>query len=276
MKQKIIATFVSIGLLFCSIAFTRVYAQEETPTPVFDFGKAYQDFVFNFDKYRAAHDEYELARSQYLQSNTLASQANAQEKTYNMLFDRDEALKTYLTMLRMRLGAAVGVSHDRREFLFTRIDREYTWFDDHQSNLSSAASLADQVADSSEAKSQYDKTTEVLIYDVLTDIAIGKTYFLRQKQQSLIFNFESKLAQIRTDGETDTAQIERWLIETKNRITRSEEKEADILKQQLEIPKSKARSQLFNQIQLRVNESLQYLKEANDFLLEIVKTIRNG
>ena len=275
MKRKCLAFIIFLGIAQ-SLLVASAYAQSSTPTPVFDFQKAYQDFVFNFDKYRSNHDEYELARSQYLQSQTLAAQAKAQEATYNMLFARDEAVRSYLTMLRTRLGEAVGVSVDRRDFLFTKIATEVNWFTSHQSRLSSASSLEDQVSDSNEAKAQYDKATEVLIYDVLTEIALGKQYFLRQKQITIISDLESKLDQIRSDGQIDTGQIERWLLETKNLVIRSEGKEQDALKLQTENAKSKNRSSIFNQIQFRVNESIQYLKDANDFLLETIKTIRNS
>lgn len=275
MKRRCLAFIFILGIAQFLLVVS-AHAQSSTPTPVFDFQKAYQDFVFNFDKYRSTHDDYELARSQYLQSQTLAAQAKAQEATYNMLFARDEVVRSYLTMLRMRLGEAVGVSVDRREFLFTKIDQEVNWFTSHQSLLSSASSLEDQVADSNDAKTQYDRVTEALVYDVLTEISLGKQYFLRQKQVSIISDLESKLNQIRSDEQIDIGQIERWLLETKNLITRSEGKEQDVLVLQAGFAKSKKRSDLFNQIQFRVNESIQYLKDANDFLLETIKTIRNS
>jgi hypothetical protein len=267
---------LALLLLLSSCGIKSALAQSPTPTSSeFNFEQAYKDFVFTFDQYRSRNTEYALARSQYMQSKTLASQQKAQEGTYNMLFARDEAVRTYLTAIRMRVAEAIGVPDDKKLVLRTRLDTEVAWFENHKSTLSSAESLDDQTADSNVARDHYSKTSTPLIYESLMEIAIGKVKFLRDQQSAIVNDLEAKLVEIRGEGEIDTGDMERGVLEVRNRISRSEAKESDARKllvgvKQQEIPAK------YSQVTARMGESLQYLKEANIYLDEMIRRIKYG
>ncbi len=255
--------------LLVATSVSTVHAQE------FNFQKAYTDLEFTEDQYRAKHTEYELARSQYLQSKTLNAQQKAQEATFGMLSSRDDVVKAHLTMLRMRMGESVGIPANRIQVLQTRIDTEVGWYDSHKTTLSSAESLDDQTADSNIAKTRYEKFTSALIYEVLTEVAMGKQTFLRDQQKSIVSDLESKIGEIRAEGILATDDIERGTLEVKNRIARSESKDAEARKI-ITDAKSENLASRFNQIIARLGESIQYLKEGNTYLGQIMTYIKYG
>lgn len=262
-------------MLLIFISPRAVFAQ--TPAP-FNFQRAYQDFVFNYDLYKTAENEYELARAQYMQSKTLAAQAKAQEATYKMLQARDEVIKTYFTALRQRINEGIGISQDRKEVLYQKIDIEVEWYNQHKQSTSSAASLEDLSTDSNKARDRYRNITESIAYEILTEIAIGKEYFLRQKQTVIMDELRTKLAEIRANGDLPTDIMERDLLEVENRQARSIAKEEEARKiQTVELPKAKQKAAgFYDTIIFRITEAVQYLKEANTYLKEIVQRIKRS
>lgn len=274
MKKTFLVTLIALLLASSGVAIA-----QNPPTDEFNFQRAYEDFVFSYDQYRTQHSDYQLARSQYIQSQTLAARSKAQQETYEMLSARDEVVKTYLTALRMRLSEAVGIPQDRLQILYAKIDTEVAWFEGHKSTLSSAASLEDQVKDSNIAKNRYDSISLQITYEILSEIAKGKEYVLRQKEIALLTDLKNKLSSIRGDEDIDVSRFERDLLEVENRISRSEGKQADVDKSMNDLMSSRdpAKSlKLYNDIQFRLRESLQYLKEANNFLRQIITIIKLG
>jgi hypothetical protein len=264
-------------LLFLISASSFVFAQTPTPGLGFDFPKAYQDFLFTYDNYTNAETSYQLARAVYLQSKTLAAKSKAQEETYKFLQARDEVIKTYLTMLRQRVAESVGISQDVKTVLFSKIDIEVGWYGVHKDKISSAATLEDLTRDSDEAKDRYRDITQSVVYQILTDISVGKEYFLRQKQRSIIDDLNKKLIDIRTSGDFQTDQMERDLLEVENRQARSIAKEDEVKKMLTDLEKATVGSEnIYNQIVFRMGESLQYLKESNTYLRQIVQKIKNS
>lgn len=263
-------------IIFALFLFLPLNIKAQEPTgDIFDFNKAYQDFIFSFDNYRTDHSSYELARAQYLQSKTLTAKSKAQEATYKLLVSRDEVVRNYITALRLRLSEAEGISNDRLQILYSRIDIEVAFFEDHKENLSSASSLEDLVQDSKVAADRYRKFSEPLIYEILSEINIGKQYFLRQKQLSIIEELNTKLGEIRQSGDTSVSvsAIERWLLDTQNFISRSEAKETEVQEIKADLEKAKSVVPNYNQIIFRLKEGVQLLKDANSYLREILNKL---
>jgi hypothetical protein len=258
------------GLVTAQSTFSQ---QDET----FDYNRAYQDYIHNFDIYRQANEEYITARAQYLKYQTLKSKEEAREATLKMLEARDKAVETYLTALRMKLKATEGVPNDRREGVFFRIDQEVQWFIDHKEKLPSAGSLEDLVDDSKEASKRFE-SIEPLFYETLIVISNGKVRNIREKQSEILALIKGKMSEIKGEEREDYQfsmrkinLIERWILETENRLMRSEEKETEALGFIVKLEPDTSLLRNYNQAQFKLEEALQYLKEANPFLKEIVK-----
>ncbi len=269
--------FFSASLLFLFFTFAPTTRSQEPEK--FDFNQAYQDYVFKADVYRNVHNDYKVARGQYLNFQTLKSKTNAEENTSKMLEARDEVVGTYMTALRMRLLEAPGVSEDVKEDLFVRIDAEVAWFNEHKEILSSAGSLEDLVADSEDASEKF-TSIDPLFYEVLTVVSGGKPRSFRERLNSVVSDLTQKLNEIKAEereeykfSQRKIQTIERWLLEIENQIRRSEEKQREA--NDIAISKKKGSGiNSYNKAIELLNESHQYLKEANSFVKEIIREIK--
>lgn len=239
-----------------------------------DFNRAFQDYIYNYNLYRSSHLEYVSAKSEYLTYKTLTAQTKALEATQKMLLSRAETLKTYLTALRMKLKETTGVLNYQQNMYYLKLDNEVTWISSHETSLPSAATLDDLVKISQEAEKRY-PTMEILAYQTLGTVMTGKEVTLRDKINEQISKTEAKINQIKETGE-DTTTLERWLIQAKEKIKRSEEKEKEaqnILSGLKTTDKNKI--QTWNKAQKAFEEENQYLKEAVSYLKEILREIKS-
>lgn len=287
MRNKLIIIFVLSSFLFLTKLVTDSSAQDASTsavesanptTEVFNFEKAYKDYVFVTDKYNTAHASYQLARAQYFQAKTLASQTKAQEATAAMLISRDDVMKAYLVALRLRLSETEGVSDTTKEGLYARIDTDVAWWANHRDRIDSAASLNDLTTDSTEAQKHF-PTSESLSYEVLSTIPQGKEFVLRNQLTNLLERTKSQINKIRANGDLDTSEAERWVLQTEQKLTRSQDKEisAQSLIASLTAEKTnqqQTKNQTYNQVTATLGESLQYLKEASNYLKEVIKRIK--
>lgn len=272
MKKQLPIFITAFLLLFFTLSST--YSQE--PTPTFDFNRAYQDYLYTYGVYRQAHNEYVTAREQYLSYQTLTAKTLALEKTLDMLQKRDEAVRTYLTALRLKMAETTGITNYQQNTLYLKLDAEVSWYLEHKDNLSSAATIEDLVKSAGGAESRYEKTL-VLIYQALGTILEGKENNLRDQTAEQVELIKEKLTQIRQKGDKDTTTAERWLLEAENKIVRSQEKsdEAMAILNKMK-PSDRNKANDYNEAQKLFQESHLYLKEANSHLQELIREIKTA
>lgn len=281
-------TGLSIIIMLFAVIAPRVWSQDtETPataTPVpteepFNFEKAYKDYIFTQSVYNNAHSEYQLARAQYMQAQTLAASSKAREATAAMLSARDDLMIVYITLIRQRLIESVGVDGSISQGLMTRLESEIVWYRNHKGKISSVATLDDLSKTSDEARKHYE-TTEPLIYETLATVSVGKVSSERKAFTDILNSLKQKTSSIRANGDLDTATAERWIIETDNKLTLSIDKENEAQALVATIASTDPRTRQSNrgltytQVVARLNESLAYLKEASGFTREVIKQLK--
>lgn len=273
MRNKLYLLLVILVLAFLPKA---VLAQDATPEGEFDFERAYQDYVFTLDVYNSAHADYLLSKAQYEQARTLVAKTKAQEATLKMLIARDDVVLTYLTAVRMRMVEAPGVSDIAKEGLFSRLDSEIVWFKDHKARMPSAGTLQDLEDDSLEASKRFEELTQTVAYETLSTIPFGKLSLMRATASEILNDINNKVFQIRSNGDKDTSIIERWALEVESKITRSLDKEIEA---QALVPNFIARDRrvdhrkTYNDIIFKLDESRQFLRDATEFIREIIREI---
>ncbi len=266
--KKFYLPLILIFILLIFYSFNLVKAQE------FNFTKAYDDYLFNYNQYRQSYKEYLTAKEAYLSYQTLTSKNQALEKTLKMLKDKDEVIKTYLTALKMKIAETAGISKYEQNILYLKLDNEIEWYGQHKESLNSVATLEDLTSLVEKIAERY-KTTEILIYQTLGAILSGKENNFREKLATKIQQLKEKVGEIRQKGDKDTSLIERWLLETENRLTRSQEKQFAAQQILAKIESSDLyKNQSYNKAQFALEESHQYLKEANSYLKEIIREIK--
>lgn len=242
----------------------------------FDYNKAYQDYLYNYNIYQQAHSDYDLARSAYLSSGTIASQQKAEEATVAMLVDRDQVLITYLTALRMKLRETSGVSTATQNGLFSLIDNEISIYNTHKAKVTSAGSLDDLVADSSEAASQF-QYTQLLTYQILVAISVGETSAFRTREKDVISALRTKIAEIKTAGDKKVDSVDRALTDADAKLSRSVEKEQEALGIIAKVKlTNKDKLSAFNDAQASIGEALSYIKEANSTVKDAIRQIKTA
>jgi len=189
MKKLSIITLFFFLLFLPSTTFSTfslVFAQEATPSEVkFDFNKAYQDYIYNYDLYLKAHKEYLVAKNQYETYQTLTSQTIALEQTMAMLRARDEVLATFLMAVRIKLADETNVASSKLNLLYLELDEEAQWFREHKEALTSAGSIPDLVDLGNRAK-PHQRKADRLTYESLLEIFLYKENLLHEKLQAQI------------------------------------------------------------------------------------------
>jgi len=271
-RLSVILTILIISLLISHFSPKTSFSQEK----VFDYNRAYNDYIYIYNQYRLAHTDYVAARQAFIAYKTLTSKTEALGKTLKMLQLRDEATRTYLAALRMKLAEMTGISNYEQNILYLKLDTEVNWYIKHRNELTSAGSLEDLVNSSRKAQDKYQET-EVLIYQALGTILASKETTLRENSKQQIEILKGKVAEIRQRGDKETTILERWLLEAENRLTRSQEKQfaaQQILAKIKSYDQDKIQS--YNQAQFTLEESHQYLKEANSYLKELIREVKRA
>jgi len=265
--KKLPAFFIIILFFFIS-SFS--YAQE------FNFKKAYEDYLFNFNKYRKSHSEYITAKEAYSSYKTLTSKNTAKEKTSKLILNEDEVIRTYLTALRLKLAETTGVSSYEQNVIYLKLDKEISLYLKHQDRVSIAGDLEDLVKLAQENKENY-KTTETLSYQTLGSIFASKEINLRNKLNNQITLLKEKIGEIRQKGDKQTTKIERWLLEAENRLLKSQEKEFEAQQKLAQLKSTnRYKNKDYNEAQYLFEQSHQYLKEASKQLQEIIRETKTA
>lgn len=234
-----------------------------------DFDRAYQDYLYNFNQYQEAHQKYVDAKIAYLKYQTLTAKNEALKSTLKMLQQRDEVMRTYLTVIKMRLVDAQGITDYEKQIIYSKIDDLISWCVGHKSLLSSAGSLEDLIAFSKMANEKYQEA-ETIAYQVLGIIPGGKIEILKDEVDRETSKVEDIISEIKQRGDKNTAMLERWFLDAGNKISLSQGKQFEA--QQAVTGGSSLG--LHNQVLYIYGQSLQYLKETVTIYKELISEVK--
>jgi len=161
--------------------------------------------------------------------------------------------------------------------LFSRIDPEVAWYEDHIGRFSSSDSLGDLVGKSEEAESRWKNLTQILAYDTLFIIADGRLIDFRKRQEKILTDMRKKVEEIKQNGDKETTIIERWFSDIEIRFTQSRSKE-DEAKEEIKDLDSRRRNNagIYSGVIKTLEEAHGFVKEANGFLKEIIREIKTA
>src|SRR3989344_3161988 len=184
------------------------------------YEEAYQSYLVQFDLYRKANSDFQVAKNEYLKFKTLTSQAAALEKTKSMMNLRDQLLRSYLLVLYEKVADPnSGLTAITREQYQNILGNEISYLETHAQTIASVASLEDAEAVSRELESRYvvQQTTvrQILIGLSLGQLAIVAKYYdaLVVDAKALITNYGAPLSIQKQET------INRWVLQIVNKRT---------------------------------------------------------
>ena len=241
-----------------------------------DYASSYQDYINKTGVYQSDYNNYLTARANYLASQSIDSQDKAKATTLKMLQSRDDVVSSFLTAMKSKIQSTQGISSSDQGSFSSRADTEIGWYNAHRTRLSSAGSLDDLVADSDEAKAQYDSTS-LLVYQSVVALGIANNSYIRNEINNEISTLRAKIDEIKANQDKDVSLIERSLVDVQNKLSRSQTKDSDAANLVNSIkPTDRQKSNDFQDSQSDVADSNSYLKEANDGLLQIISQIKSA
>jgi hypothetical protein len=262
-------TLIALSLITYHLSLKSSFSQD------FDYNRSYNDFVYSYNLYRSAHLDYVAAKAEYHTYGTLTAKTKAIQAARKLLHQRAEALKTYLTALRMKLHEETGITTYKQNLYFIKLDDEITWLTQHQSNLTTPSTVEDLIDESKKLEGRY-LQIQIVSYQTLGAILEGREDSLREEVEEIIEATGQKIEEIRVSGE-DTTFLERWLIEAQQKVNLSEEKQSQAAYVLATIdPRSREVSKSFDKARYLLEESNQYLKEAVTYLKEIIREIKRA
>ena len=233
-----------------------------------DYATAYQTYINKTGVYQSAYSDYQVARSNYLASQSLDSQDKAIAATLKMLQARDDVMASYLSAI---------IAKGDKILSPTTLNTEVNWYNAHNNRLASAGSLNDLVSDSDEAKNEYQTITLPIIYQSIVALGVGNNTYIRGELVNEIAILQAKIDQIKANQDKDVSLIERSLVDVQNKISRSQDKDnsAKNLINSIK-PNDNQIDNDFQDAESLVADSNSYLKEANQELLQIITEIKSN
>lgn len=274
MKKIISYAILPTIILFFSLGV--VFAQSPTAIPN-EYATAYQDYLNKGGEYQASHNDYQIARSTYLASQSLDSKEKAQQATLKMLQARDTLVSAYLNAIKVKIKITSGITDADRSSYSGQLDSEISWYNSHNNRLASAGSLEDLVADSTEAQNQFGSSTLLLVYSSLTTLGIGNNSFIRGELKDQIAILQAKITEIKANQDKDVSGIERSIVDIQNKLDRSQTKDSDAKNLILNIKATdQNKNNDFQDAQSDIVNSNLYLQEATQGLLQIITQIKTA
>lgn len=253
-----LSTCLPVGMAFYFLLSTYSYA---------DFNRAYQDYLFQYDKYRISLSTFLTAKNRYLTYQTLVSQNEALDPTKEFLDARDKVLSSYLQIL---------LEKNPPENLAKLLNEEINFYSAHKNKIPAASSLEETVNLSSDFEAHF-ALTEVLSSQVIGNFLLIKVQLLENRFAALENGFEEKIKESQEKGK-DVATLMSWLTQTKTKHQLAIDKleEANRLLLELTQKSSRQAQQDFGKSRTSLLEANQSLKEAAAYLREIKEELKYG
>ncbi|MEK7536358.1 MAG: hypothetical protein AAB559_01070 [Patescibacteria group bacterium] len=202
-----------IALLFTNV-FT-VQAQD------FTFTKAREDYVFTEDNYKKDLNDFNLKKASYQKNPTLSLKEELRVSLYKFISSRNNLIKNYLTMLRMK-----GL-----EVVNAKIDPEVVWYQNRKNSYSENDSLENILSKSKEEDAHYKTDTLLIIYFALSNISLDQVKTIKEEHLKLYKNLKSESEELVKLGRADASLFDRWFKDIDQELENISVVEKDTLTQ---------------------------------------------
>lgn len=237
--------------------------------------QAYQDYLYQYDRYRQTLTDFKVARNEYQKFKSLASETAALEKSRELLSQRDLALRAYLLLLNEKLNEDTGLSSAEKLLYQSLIRNEVGFLENHSRLVDSIGSLDDAERVSGQLTARYD-ILSASIRQTIATISIGQLTGLAKQYDAIRTQAQALIATNRNAlPPQKQATLDRWLLSITNKRS--------LYQQKIETVRTKTTKlkgdveeldREFAVIQKGLSEARQYLSEGLAFLRELVTSLK--
>lgn len=240
-----------------------------------DYTQSLQDYSYQFEQYRLAHQIYSISKNKYLSYKTPVALAEALENGKKVILLRDMVLITYFQALKEKLNSTKDISPENLVTIGSQIDNTLSFLSSHKDKAVSTISLNDLTTVSKELETKQNEFhgfSKVTLGTILSSRLENLKNNIDRNQDFLSFT----VSQNKTVLE-NSVNLERWLIESKNKIVLASQKidQARTDFESTDISSEYSISEKYNKGQLSLMAGNQYLKEALNFQKEVLRGITN-
>ncbi len=198
-----------------------VYAQE------FNFNKSREDYIFNDDNYKKALYDFNLKKGSYDKNKTLSLKEEFRGSAFQFVSARNNLLKSYLTMLRMKTFESQGIDNTEKERIFSLLDTEISWYSNRKNSYDQNDKLEDIINKTKEEDSRYETDTKLAIYYTLTNNSLGDVIDIKNKHISIYEKLKNEAQNLISLGRADSSLFDRWFNDINNELDKVKTKEID-------------------------------------------------
>lgn len=260
MRQKLLFKSLTIFILVFGVLFL-------SPQVRATFEDEYKKYLSFYDSYRVENQRYVTTRNQYFQYQTLSSKNEALAALKSFLISRDDVLRSYLELLRLR----------NAETLYAQqLDEYNSLIIEHKNQVPSIGVLEDGIALSQILETQH-IPLQLLNKQIVAAILVKKIE--NMKLRTILLETEAgNLINVLRSQNKDVTTLDRWLIEANKKRTLAETKLEQSRKLIALLPGNNLDkiTENFNTFKFTLLEANQYLRETLSYLRELSESIKYG
>lgn len=184
----------------------------------FTFAKSREDYVFASDNYRTSLSDFNLKRGAYKKNPTLSLKEELRISIFKFSASRNNLLKVYLTMLRLKTYESLGLETSEKENILSKLDSEISWYDNRKNSYNQNDKLEDIVNKTKDEDSRYETDTKPTIYLTLSTNSLGDVIDIKNKHIKLYQKLKAEAQNLINLGRADENLFDRWFNDINNEL----------------------------------------------------------
>lgn len=240
--------------------------------------QAYQDYLYQFDRYRQTYSDFQRAKETYFKYHSLTSQTQAVTASQTMMTQRNLLLRGYLLFLNEKLNDDQGLSETAKQQYQGNLQKELAFLETQNQQIAGLTSIDEATSTSKLLETHY-VPLQITIRQIIIGITIGKLSGLARTFDQNLQTAQTLLAaNTGVLAPEKVSIINRWLTQIQN--TRSlyqqkiDEIETSATTQFATITTLSEVDQKFADINKKFPEAQKLLTQMTGYLGEVVQTLQ--
>lgn len=252
---------IVLSLLFFLVFPQSCFAQE------FDFQKAWADYVYTSGQYQQFHEQYLKTKQTYTTYQTLSTKNEAVNAGIIAIKSREELVRTYLVMLRMKLYEAKLSLDVGKQEKINSADILITWLEARKTKLDAVGNIDDLNSVSAEFENKHPEI-EALSYKMIGAYKAGEMGLVIERITDLKDELKKKSSSL---SDQQKIEFDRSMIQIEEKISLAKTKRQQAISEleALDDKKTKSHLSVWQKSRSILVDCQQYLREALVFMEEL-------